>query len=160
MLFRSQQDMVLVQPSQIGRLDPFDVPENKNIGITHNRTFLSKISEDSQLLAPFVRVHQGKVITGIVYLSPEEERDQYIGEYDEDFSKSVTKARYNGVFMMVSPQKLNYIEASCFQHLSSAHALSPFAESMAGKRAQMSSANAKQVIAIVGAERPDRKSVV
>ena len=150
----AQQDMVLVQPSQIGRLDPFDVPENKNIGITHNRTFLSKISEDSQLLAPFVRVHQGKVIPGIVYLSPEEERDQYIGEYDEDFSKSVTKARYNGVFMMVSPQKLNYIEASCFQHLSSAHALSPFAESMAGKRAQMSSANAKQVIAIVGAERP------
>lgn len=150
----AQQDMVLVQSSQIGRLDPFDVPENKNIGITHNRTFLSKISEDSQLLAPFVRVHQGKVISDIVYLSPEEEKDQYIGEYDEDFSKSVTKARYNGVFMMVSPQKLNYIEASCFQHLSSAHALSPFAESMAGKRAQMSSANAKQAIAIVGAERP------
>lgn len=38
----AQQDMVLVQPSQIGRLDPFDVPENKNIGITHNRTFYLK----------------------------------------------------------------------------------------------------------------------
>lgn len=150
----AQQDMVLVQSSQIGRLDPFDVPENKNIGITHNRTFLSKISEDSQLLAPFVRVRGGVVLPEIVYLSPEEEKDQYIGEYDEDFSKKLTKARYNGVFVMVSPQKLNYIEASCFQHLSSAHALSPFAESMAGKRAQMSSANAKQAIAIVGAERP------
>lgn len=150
----SQGAMVTVQDSTICRLDSFDAPENKNVGLLHNKTMLARIRSDSQLEAPFVQVVNGKIISDIVWLSAAAEKDQYIGEWNEDFSGEVTTARYNGVMMKVHPSKLNYLEASCYQHASAARALSPFMECMAGKRATMSSSQAKQAIAIVGAERP------
>ena len=151
---RAQGDMVVIQDTQMGRLDPFDVPENKNVGLTHNRAFLSRVCSNSQLEAPFVQVSDCRVVSDIVYLSTTQEKDQYIGEWNEDFSKEVTVARYNGMLVKVHPSKLNYLEASPFQHSSAARALSPFMECMSGKRALMSASQAKQAIAIVGAERP------
>lgn len=161
----SPEDMDYLQSTQIGRFDPFEVPENSNIGTTHNKTFLSQVSQDSQIRAPFARIINGDLerdATGEVvihYLSVDDEQDQYIGEWDEEFGSGVdmsqmVSARFNNEMLKIPKNKLTYIEASCYQHMSASRSLSPFPESMSGKRALMASSQGRQSIPILGAERP------
>lgn len=167
----SPEDMDYLQPSQICRFDPFEVPENENIGTTHNKTFLAKVDLDSQLKAPFVKVTNGEMSVDedgnpkVIYLSVEEEQDKYICEWNEIFSigddadsefddEELLTARCNGELLQVSRYKINYMEASCYQHMSASRSLSPFPESMSGKRALMASSQSRQSIPILGSERP------
>ena len=144
-----------IQHTQMGRLDPFDVPENTNIGLTHNRAIMSRVDKNNQLSVPYLRVDNCKLLSNEpIYLVASDERDQYIGEWDEDFSGETTRAMFNGMLITVHPSKITLIEYSPYQHMSVSRAMSPFPENMAGKRAQMASSHAKQSIYICGAERP------
>ena len=154
-------DLVNIQNLQEGRLDAFDVPESTKIGIVHNRTMLSELSDSGELQAPYLVVHDGKVISDKpVYLSATEESDTYIAEWNETFENAVgspkktIRASYNGNIVNVEIGLVTYKQYSPLQTLSLSHALVTFPGHSNGKRITMACNQVRQAVPLVNRVRP------
>jgi DNA-directed RNA polymerase subunit beta' len=162
---RSSPDMVTIQESQFGRLDPIDSPESGKIGIVQNKTFLSKINSSGFITAPYIRVNNG-VLTSKepLYLTAEEQRDQYIAEWNESFHiedpikgkmlKAKVRALYNNTFMDVPVKDVVWMEYSPFQTMSPARMQISLQEFSAPKRILMGCNYQKQAVPSIKNQRP------
>lgn len=154
-------EMVNVQDLQEGRLDPLDVPESDKIGSVHYRTLLSKLDEDGNPMAPFIKVRNGEVVSKEpVYLTAVEQTDLYVAEWNETFKnedgskKDRVRVLCNGDVFTVETDRVFYKEYSPYQNLSAAHSMVPFPGHSAGKRITMACNQVKQAVPCVNKQRP------
>lgn len=152
---RASADMIKIQDSQRGRLDSIDSPESEMIGKVHFKTIHCKTDENGFITTPYIKIKNGVPVSDEpVYLSPSEERHEYIVDFAETFEADSVKAYYNGTIIYVPKEKVTYKDYSPFQAMSYAGSLLPFPNYSNPKRLLMGGNHLKQSIDIVKNERP------
>jgi DNA-directed RNA polymerase subunit beta len=112
------------------------------------------------LETPYRKVVDGKVESGIVYLSAEEEDGKTIAqanaELDEkgNFKTTLVKSRKEGDFPLVNPSQLEYMDVAPNQIVSIAASLIPFLEHDDANRALMGSNMQRQAVPLLRPEAP------
>ncbi len=154
-------EMVAVQDTQEGRLDPFDVPESNKIGSVHHKTVLAECDESGSLTSPYLKVESGRVVSEEpVYLSAIDEAGKYIAAWDETFTeadgtkKKNVSVRCDGNVLTVKTDKVTYKEYSNLQTMSVTHGMVTFPGHSNAKRITMSCNQQKQAMVTVNTERP------
>lgn len=151
-----------VQASQEGRLDPFDSPESKHIGLVHHKTLLSDVNEVGQVTSPYLEVKNGEVVSDKpVMLTAFQESGKKIAMWNETFKqedgskKEFVTARCDGIILSVKTDEVSYKEYSPLQGMSVTHGLMALANHSNGKRVTMWCNEATQILPTVNnPERP------
>ena len=115
---------------------PIETPEGPNIGLINSLSTYAKINEFGFIESPYRKVDKetGKVTNEIHYLTADEEEDYYISQAtvntDDDgkITDSIVAGRYKGENVLVSPDKVDYIDVSPQQVVSVTTSLIPFLE--------------------------------
>lgn len=149
-----------VHYTHYGRLCTIETPEGPNIGLISSLCVHAKINGMGFIETPYRKVVDGKVAVDepVEYLSAEEEDRKTIAQanssIDEDgnFDTEKVKARYEGDFPMVDPEKLDYMDVAPNQIVSIAASLIPFLEHDDANRALMGSNMQRQAVPLL---RPD-----
>ena len=149
-----------VNASHYGRICPIESPEGANIGLIASLASYAKINEYGFIMSPYRKVTNGLVTDEIEYLTADEEQDYYITQatspVDEKnvlCSKEVV-ARYNGDDLLVTPDKINYMDVSPSQIVSLTTSLIPFLDHDDAKRALMGSNMQRQAVPLLKTEAP------
>ncbi len=149
-----------VNPSHYGRICPIESPEGANIGLIASLASYAKINEYGFIMSPYKKVVNSKVTDEIEYLTADEENDDYITqatvEVDDDnviCAKEVV-VRYNGDDILVTPDKINYMDVSPSQIVSLTTSLIPFLDHDDAKRALMGSNMQRQAVPLLKTEAP------
>lgn len=151
----SSDAMTKIQDLQVGRLDPSDQPESQKIGMVHVRAHLAKYDKHGQIVAPYLKVENGKIVSDKpVYITADQELNKYVAEWNETFENPKVKARYNGTVITVPRERINYMQYSPVQDMSLARAFVVFQNHNNAKRLQMSCNHMKQAEILYWGERP------
>ena len=110
--------------------------------------------------SPYRRVVTSKVTDEVVYLSAMEEMRHHVAQANAEvdakgkLSGELVICRFNGDVLLVSPDKVDYIDVSPKQLVSVAAALIPFLENDDANRALMGSNMQRQAVPLIKAEAP------
>ena len=151
-----------VHYTHYGRLCTIETPEGPNIGLISSLSVHAKINHLGFLETPYRRVENGRVVVDepIVYLSAEDEDGKTIAqanaEYDDkgNFLTPKVKARYQGDFPIIEPEKLDYMDVAPNQITSIAASLIPFLEHDDANRALMGSNMQRQAVPLLRPQAP------
>jgi DNA-directed RNA polymerase subunit beta len=149
-----------VHHTHYGRMCPIETPEGPNIGLITSLSTYARINRYGFVETPYRKVKKGKVSTHIDYLTADEEDNYYIAQANESLGKdgrfinSLVKARYRGDFLIVLPDKIDYMDVSPKQLVSVAAALIPFLEHDDANRALMGSNMQRQAVPLIKTEAP------
>jgi len=149
-----------VNPSHYGRLCPVESPEGPNIGLITSLASYAKVNEYGFIMTPYRKVVDSKVTDEIVYMTADEEEDYYIApatvKLDEEGNilSEREAVRYHTDTIMVSKDKIDYIDVSPQQVISITTSGIPFLEHDDGKRALMGANMQRQAIPLLKAEAP------
>jgi len=121
-----------VHPSHYGRICPIETPEGPNIGLITSLATYARVNEFGFIEAPYRKVKNGRVTDEIVYLSAID-GDKYViaqANTKADSHGKITadsvSARSSGEFVMVAPDKVEFMDVSPKQIVSVATAMVPF----------------------------------
>ncbi len=149
-----------VHPSHYSRICPIETPEGPNIGLITSLATYARINEFGFIEAPFRKVHNGRVMRDVEFLSPLEGERYVIAQANSPVdsagrlvSDSVT-ARSAGEFIPITPDRVDYVDVSPKQVVSVATALIPFLEHDDANRALMGSNMQRQAVPVVQSEAP------
>ena len=149
-----------VNPSHYGRICPIESPEGANIGLIASLSSYAKINDYGFIMSPYRKVVNKQVTEEIEYLTADEEQDYYItqatsevNDKNELCSKEVV-ARFNGEDMLVTPDKIDYMDVSPSQIVSLTTSLIPFLDHDDAKRALMGSNMQRQAVPLLKTEAP------
>ena len=149
-----------VHPTHYGRICPIETPEGPNIGLIASLSTYARVNEFGFIEVPYRRVQKGKVTDEVDFLSAIEE-DKYIiaqanAGLDEKgyLSQDLISARKGGEFVMVPPDKVDYMDVSPKQLVSVAASLIPFLENDDANRALMGSNMQRQAVPLLRTEAP------
>jgi len=145
-----------------GRLCTIETPEGPNIGLISSLCVYAKINNLGFIETPYRKVTEGKVNIKepVVYLSAEEEEQNTIAQanapFDEkgNFLSNKIKARLEGDFPVVEPDKLTLMDVAPNQIASIAASLIPFLEHDDANRALMGSNMMRQAVPLMRPEAP------
>lgn len=161
---RTSDGMVSVQQQQFNKIDAIESPESSKIGAVQSTAYYAREDENGFLAAPLLRVENGEVLSDIpVYLTAEEEEDEYIAAFNETFveivdgkerKKKSILAMSSKTFLEVPLQDVRYIQVGPFDGASPSRMLSPFWEHSQPKRLLMNANQNKQTVPVLKAERP------
>jgi DNA-directed RNA polymerase subunit beta len=151
-----------VHYTHYGRLCTIETPEGPNIGLISSLCVHAKINGMGFIETPYRKVVDGKVSVNepIEYLSAEEEDLKTIAqanaEIDEkgNFKTDKVKARFEGDFPLVEPEKLDYMDIAPNQIVSIAASLIPFLEHDDANRALMGSNMQRQAVPLLRPQAP------
>jgi DNA-directed RNA polymerase subunit beta len=149
-----------VHPSHYSRICPIETPEGPNIGLITSLATYARINDFGFIEAPYRRVRKGRVTDEIEYLSAIEGEKYYIGQANTKIdgggriTSETVSARYGGDFVMMTPDKIEYMDVSPKQVVSVATALIPFLEHDDANRALMGSNMQRQAVPLVRSEAP------
>jgi DNA-directed RNA polymerase subunit beta len=151
-----------VHYTHYGRLCTIETPEGPNIGLISSLCVYAKINSMGFIETPYRRVNEGVVqMDGqVIYLSAEDEDEKVIAQAnaiinDEgDFENKYVKARFEGDFPLVEPEKLDYMDIAPNQIVSIAASLIPFLEHDDANRALMGSNMQRQAVPLLLPESP------
>jgi DNA-directed RNA polymerase subunit beta len=151
-----------VHYTHYGRLCTIETPEGPNIGLISSLCVHAKINNLGFIETPYKRVVDGKVSMDepVVYLSAEDEDGKTIGQanavYDDKgvFSTPRVKARFEGDFPIIEPERLDYMDIAPNQITSIAASLIPFLEHDDANRALMGSNMQRQAVPLLRPEAP------
>jgi DNA-directed RNA polymerase subunit beta len=151
-----------VHYTHYGRLCTIETPEGPNIGLISSLCVYAKINKLGFIETPYWEIDNGKVQLdkGPIYLSAEEEDNQIIAQLNENvdkkgkFTTDVVKARYEGDFPVVDPEKLKYMDVGANQIASIAASLIPFLEHDDANRALMGSNMQRQAVPLMIPDSP------
>ncbi|MDQ0317188.1 DNA-directed RNA polymerase subunit beta [Amorphus orientalis] len=149
-----------VHPTHYGRICPIETPEGPNIGLINSLATFARVNKYGFIESPYRKVHEGKVSDEVVYLSAMEEAKYYVAqanapiEEDGTFTEELTVCRHAGENVMVSADRVDYMDVSPKQLVSVASALIPFLENDDANRALMGSNMMRQAVPLVRAEAP------
>ena len=145
-----------------GRLCTIETPEGPNIGLISSLCVYAKINHLGFIETPYRKVTDGKVNVkeAVIYLSAEEEEKNTIAQanapFDEkgNFLSKKIKARFEGDFPLVEPEKLTLMDVAPNQIASIAASLIPFLEHDDANRALMGSNMMRQAVPLMRPEAP------
>lgn len=151
-----------VHYTHYGRLCTIETPEGPNIGLISSLCVHAKINSLGFIETPYRKVNEGIVAVGtpVVYLSAEDEDGMTIAQanaqYDDkgNYVDDRVKARYEGDFPVIEPEKLDYMDVSPNQITSIAASLIPFLEHDDANRALMGSNMQRQAVPLLRPEAP------
>jgi DNA-directed RNA polymerase subunit beta len=149
-----------VHPTHYGRICPIETPEGPNIGLINSLATFARVNKYGFIESPYRRVEHGKVTNEVVYLSAMEEMRHHIAQASAKLDESgrlagdLITCRYQGDVVLVSSDKVDYIDVSPKQLVSVAAALIPFLENDDANRALMGSNMQRQAVPLIKAEAP------
>ena len=149
-----------VHPTHYGRICPIETPEGPNIGLINSLATFARVNKYGFIESPYRRVRDSVVTDEIVYLSAMEEAKYHIAQanapIDEDnrFVGDLITCRHAGDVIMISPDRVDFMDVSPKQLVSVAAALIPFLENDDANRALMGSNMQRQAVPLVRAEAP------
>src|ERR1700694_371083 len=149
-----------VHPTHYGRICPIETPEGPNIGLISSLSCFARINEYGFIESPYRRVRDGRVTDEVVYLSAMEEGRYHVAQANVAldnrgrFTDDLVVCRHSGDVLMITPDKVDYMDVSPKQLVSVAAALIPFLENDDANRALMGSNMQRQAVPLVRAEAP------
>ncbi|MFD2145262.1 DNA-directed RNA polymerase subunit beta [Mucilaginibacter antarcticus] len=151
-----------VHYTHYGRLCTIETPEGPNIGLISSLCVHAKINNLGFIETPYKRVVNGivQVNEDVIYLSAEDEDGKTIGQanahYDDKgvFELPKVKARFEGDFPIIDPEKLDLMDIAPNQITSIAASLIPFLEHDDANRALMGSNMQRQAVPLLRPEAP------
>ena len=149
-----------VNESHYGRICPIESPEGPNIGLITTLASYAKVDEYGFIMTPYRKVNNCVITDEVKYFTADEEADLIISEAtvatDENnkiIADSVT-ARFRGENIMVTPDKIDYIDVSPQQVVSITTSCIPFLEHDDATRALMGSNMQRQAVPLLKPEAP------
>jgi DNA-directed RNA polymerase subunit beta len=157
-----------INSSQYSRICPVRSPEGPNIGLVTYLALHARVNEYGFLEAPYRKVEkvkQGKntevkMTDEIVYMDADEEKEFYITHADIKLTKDgvieedLVPARYNGEYIEVEKEKIEYIDVTPRQVVGTSAALIPFVDHDEANRALMGTHMQCQAVPLVINESP------
>ena len=149
-----------VHPTHYGRICPIETPEGPNIGLINSLATFARVNKYGFIESPYRKVEKGKVTDTVVYLSAMEEMRHHVAQANAEIDPKgkltgdLITCRYQGDVLLVSPDKVDYIDVSPKQLVSVAAALIPFLENDDANRALMGSNMQRQAVPLIKAEAP------
>ncbi|MGM9835107.1 MAG: DNA-directed RNA polymerase subunit beta [Bacilli bacterium] len=157
---RAGMDVRDVNASHYGRICPIESPEGQNIGLITSVASYAKINEYGFIMTPYRKVKDTKLTDEIVYLTADEEADYYISQATlklDSNNKIVDEtviARINGETVMVSKDKINFVDVAPNQIVSITTSCIPFLEHDDATRALMGANMQRQAVPLLTCESP------
>jgi DNA-directed RNA polymerase subunit beta len=164
---RASFSMRDIHNSQYSKIGPIRSPEGPNIGLVTYLALYTKVNEYGFLKAPYLKVEPVekdgqttmKVGNKIIYLTADDEEDYYIthAEVNQENGFITDKwvaCRYQGEFIEVDVQKVQYIDIVPRQVVSSSASLIPFVHHDDGIRALMGSHMQTQAVPLLKPDSP------
>ena len=149
-----------VHPTHYGRLCPIETPEGPNIGLINSLALYARLNEYGFLETPYRKVENCHVTDKIEYLSAIEEGKYVIGQansaVDENgrLTQELVSSREHGETVMVSPERVQYMDVAPLQIVPAAAALIPFLEHDDANRALMGANMQRQGVPCLRPEKP------
>jgi DNA-directed RNA polymerase subunit beta len=149
-----------VHPTHYGRVCPIETPEGPNIGLINSLALFARLNEHGFLETPYRKVVNSKVTDQVDYLSAIEEAKYVIAQANASIDKAgkltdeLVSAREAGETMMVSPERIQYIDVAPSQIVSAAASLVPFLEHDDANRALMGANMQRQAVPCLRATKP------
>ncbi len=149
-----------VHYTHYGRLCTIETPEGPNIGLISSLCVYAKVNNLGFIATPYRSVTNGTVTNEVVYLTAEEEDGKVIAQanakIDQDgkFDDPKVKARFEGDFPIVEPDKVSLMDVAPNQIASIAASLIPFLEHDDANRALMGSNMQRQAVPLLRPEAP------
>jgi DNA-directed RNA polymerase subunit beta len=151
-----------VHYTHYGRLCTIETPEGPNIGLISSLCVHAKINSMGFIETPYLKVLNGKVAMNdpVTYLSAEDEDGKTIAQSNAQYDPSgrfvdeKVKARYEGDFPMLEPEKIDLMDVAPNQIVSIAASLIPFLEHNDANRALMGSNMQRQAVPLLRPEAP------
>ena len=141
-----------VHPTHYGRVCPIETPEGPNIGLINSLALYARLNEYGFLETPYRKVDNSVVTDQIDYLSAIEEGRYIIAQanatIDENsrLSDELVSAREAGETILVSPERVQYMDVAPGQVVSVAASLIPFLEHDDANRALMGANMQRQAV--------------
>jgi DNA-directed RNA polymerase subunit beta len=149
-----------VHPTHYGRVCPIETPEGPNIGLINSMALYARLNEYGFLETPYRKVEKGHVTNEIVYLSAIEEGKYVIAQANAPLDKTgkftdeLVSCREAGEFVLMSPERVEYMDVAPSQIVSVAASLIPFLEHDDANRALMGSNMQRQAVPCLRPEKP------
>jgi DNA-directed RNA polymerase subunit beta len=149
-----------VHPTHYGRICPIETPEGPNIGLINSLATFARVNKYGFIESPYRRVKDGRVTEEVVYLSAMEEAKYTVAQANAEvdargrFTGDLITCRHAGDVIMVSPDRVDFMDVSPKQLVSVAAALIPFLENDDANRALMGSNMQRQAVPLIRAEAP------
>lgn len=150
-----------VHHTHYGRICPIETPEGQNIGLINSLATYAKVNKYGFIESPYYRVVDGYITNEMVYLSAIEESRYKIAQANSKFDSNMKllddeliNCRYNGDFIVVTPQEVDFIDVTPMQVVSVAASLIPFLENDDANRSVMGSNMQRQAVPLLYSEAP------
>ena len=149
-----------VHPTHYGRVCPIETPEGPNIGLINSLALFARLNEHGFLETPYRKVANSKVSDEVVYLSAIEEAKYVIAQANATIDKNgnladeLVSARQAGETLMVSPERIDFIDVAPSQIVSAAASLVPFLEHDDANRALMGANMQRQAVPCLRPDKP------
>src|SRR5580693_7794589 len=149
-----------VHPTHYGRICPIETPEGPNIGLINSLATYARVNQYGFIESPYRKVKDGRVTEEVIYLSAMEEGRYHVAQANVAldnrgrFTDDLVVCRHAGDVVMITPDKVDYMDVSPKQLVSVAAALIPFLENDDANRALMGSNMQRQAVPLVRAEAP------
>jgi len=149
-----------VHPTHYGRVCPIETPEGPNIGLINSLALFARLNEHGFLETPYRKVASSKVSDEVMYLSAIEEAKYIIAQANATIDKNgkladeLVSARQAGETLMVSPERVDFIDVAPSQIVSAAASLVPFLEHDDANRALMGANMQRQAVPCLRPDKP------
>ncbi|HSV94467.1 MAG TPA: DNA-directed RNA polymerase subunit beta [Spirochaetia bacterium] len=164
---RASFSMRDIHSSQYSRICPVRSPEGPNIGLVTYLALYTRINDYGFLESPYLKVEKvtkggkTKMVIGkdIIFLAADDEEDAYIThagiERDGDvITQEWVPARYQGKYIEVDVDMIQYIDVVPRQVLGTSASLIPFIQQDEGTRALMGTHHLTQALPLVKPSAP------
>src|SRR3569833_1487779 len=141
-----------VHPTHYGRVCPIETPEGPNIGLINSLSVYARTNDYGFLETPYRKVEDRQVTDQIDYLSAIEEGRYVIAQANATIdnegklSDELVSAREAGETILVSPERIQYMDVAPGQVVSVAASLIPFLEHDDANRALMGANMQRQAV--------------
>jgi DNA-directed RNA polymerase subunit beta len=141
-----------VHPTHYGRVCPIETPEGPNIGLINSLALYARLNEYGFLETPYRKVVDSKITTQIDYLSAIEEGRYIIAQANATInaegklSDELVSSRQAGETILVTPERVQYMDVATGQVVSVAASLIPFLEHDDANRALMGANMQRQAV--------------
>ncbi|MDO8177502.1 MAG: DNA-directed RNA polymerase subunit beta [Undibacterium sp.] len=141
-----------VHPTHYGRVCPIETPEGPNIGLINSLALYARLNEYGFLETPYRKVVDKKITNQIDYLSAIEEGRYIIAQANATIDGNgslcdeLVSSRQAGETILVSPERVQYMDVATGQVVSVAASLIPFLEHDDANRALMGANMQRQAV--------------
>lgn len=146
--------------SHYGRMCPIETPEGPNIGLIGSLSTYGRINPYGFIEAPYRKVIDGRVTDQIDYLTADEEEKFIVAQANAPLTdeglyiEEKIEGRHGPDFVLVPPNRIEYMDVSPKQMVSIATALIPFLEHDDANRALMGANMQRQAVPLLRTDSP------